>query len=355
MKPSPHRRQRSTAPRPAITGTLRVAGLGGLTASLGEMGVPLGPLLAAAGLPFTLFDAPDNLIEVGAAARLLELAAERSRCPHLGLLCGQRFRPDTIGIVGQMAQNASDIGSGLRGLILNLHLHGHAFVPTLTVAAGAAEFGMTLASDVPGNTIPAVDLGMAAAFTILRALCGPTWAPTEVLLVHQPMAGREPYDRLFGVRVQFGSDRNAVTFMSTWLKRRVHGANVAKRALLERELAVIAQQHPLPAATSTRRALIACIATGNASVEAVAAAMGLHPRSLNRRLAQESTSVFELLKAVRFQIARDLLENTSLSIGEIASTLLYANIGAFTRAFRLWSHQSPSDWRMKRRRRRSGE
>lgn len=169
--------------------------------------------------------------------------------------------------------------------------------------------------------------------------------------MHQPLAGREPYDRVFGVRVQFGSDRNAVTFMASWLERPVHGASVLKRALLERELAVIAQQQSLPAATSARRALIACIAGGNASVEAVAAAMGLHPRRLNRRLAQEATSVFELLKMVRFQIARDLLENTSLSISEIASTLLYANIGAFTRAFRLWSNQSPSDWRMKRRKR----
>jgi len=333
---------------------VRVAGLGGLTASLGEMGVPIGPLLAEAGLKPTLFDAPDNLVDVGAAARLLELAAERSGCPHLGLLCGRRFRPETLGIVGQMAQNASDIGSSLRGLILNLHLHGHAFVPTLTEAGGMAEFGMTLASDLPGSTIPAVDLGMAAAFTILRALCGPAWAPTDVLLVHQPVADREPYDRLFGVRVEFGGDRNAITFMATWLERPVHGANAARRALLERELAVIAQQHRLPAATSARRALITCIASGNASVEAVAAAMGLHPRSLNRRLAQEGTSVFELLKTVRYQIARDLLENTSLSISEIASTLLYANIGAFTRAFRHWSRQSPSDWRLKRRRRRPG-
>lgn len=315
------------------------------------MGVPLGPLLAEAGLEPTLFDTPDNLVEVGAAARLLELAAEKSRCPHLGLLCGQRFRPDTLGIVGQTAQNASDIGRSLRGLILNLHLHGHAFVPTLTVSAGVAQFGMTLASDLPGNTIPAVDLAMAAAFAILRALCGPTWTPTDVLLVHQPVASREPYDRLFGVRVQFGCDRNAITFMASWLERTVHGASVAKRALLERELAVITQQQTLPAATLARRALIACIAGGNASVEAVAAAMALHPRSLNRRLAQEGTSVFELLKTVRFQIARDLLENTSLSISEIASTLLYANIGAFTRAFRLWSKQSPSDWRMKRRNR----
>lgn len=315
--------------------------------------VPLGPLLDATGLPRTLFDDPENLVDIARAARLLEMAAEQSGYPHLGLLCGRRFSPDTIGIVGRLAQNASDVGSALRGLILNLHLNGHAFVPTLGVVSGTAEFGMRLSSDLQGNTVPVVDLGMAAAFTIVRALCGPQWTPLEVLVVHRQFASRKPYDGAFGVRVQFGSDRNAITFDAAWLMRRVHGANAARRTVLERELAVIAQRHQLPAATTARRALIACIARGNLSVDAVAAVMGLHPRTLNRRLAREGTSLLALMKAVRFQIARDLLENTALPITEIAATLLYANIGAFTRAFRLWSRASPSDWRVKHGRSRS--
>jgi AraC-like DNA-binding protein len=313
------------------------------------MEVSLDPLLDEVGLPRTLFDDPENLVDLDKAARLLALAAEQTNCPHFGLLSGQKVGPDAIGIVGRLAQNASDVGSGLRGLILNLHLNGYAFVPTLTLASDTAEFGLWLSADLPANTIPIIDHGMAAAFTILRTLCGPGWTPMDVLLVHRPTSSREPYNRFFGVPVQFGRDRNAITFAATWLERRVHGANVAKRKLLERELAVIAQRHRLRVATTARRALITCVARGNVSVDAVAAAVGLHPRSLNRRLAREGTSVFELLKEVRFQIARDLLANTSLPITEIAATLVYSNIGAFTRAFHLWSRESPSDWRLKRR------
>ena len=327
-------------------GTVRVAGLGGLRAVLDERGISLPPLLDAAGLPKSLFDDPDNLVDLHRAAQLLDLAAGQAGCPHLGLLCGQLFRPDTIGVVGRLAENATDIGSGLRGLTLNLHLHGHAFVPTLTTVGDSAEFGMRLSPDLRGNTVPAIDLGMAAAFAIVSALCGPGWAPSEVLLGRRPPVRREPYDRFFGVRVRFDSDRNAIVFPATWLGRPVHGASAAKRALLERELAVMAQRQPLPAAAMARRSAIACIARGHLSVAAVASALGIHPRMLNRRLAQERTSVFELIKEVRFQIARDLLANTSLPITEIAATLLYANNGTFTRAFRLWSGESPRDWRL---------
>jgi AraC-like DNA-binding protein len=340
-------RQASAASGVVRAGTVRVAGLSGLTFVLREKGFSLRRLLAATGLPRDLFDDPDNLIDLEAAACLLALAAKRIDCPHLGLLCGQRFRPDTIGIVGRLAQNATDIGSGLRGLTLNLHLHGHAFVPTVTVVDDVAEFGMRLSAELPGNTVPAVDLGVAAAFTILRMLCGPEWTPLEVLLGRRPVAGRAVYDRFFGVHVRFDSDRNGIVFSSAWLGRRVHGASAATRELLERKLAAVAQRQSLSAATMTRRSLIACFARGRLSVRAVAAAMGLHPRTLNRRLELEGTSVFELAKEVRFQIARDLLANTSLPITEIAATLLYANSSAFTRAFRLWSRYSPSDWRRK--------
>lgn len=328
-------------------GTTRVGSICALPAVLERLGVRLEPMLDEVGLPRSLFAAPDSVVDIGKAKRLLDLAAERTRCPYLGLLVGKRHRPETIGIAGRLAQSARDVGSALRGLALNLHLNGHAFVPSLTVTPDAAEFGLRLATDLPGPTRPVVDLGMAGAFAIVQAICGPQWSPTGVLLVHQPGGSRAPYDKVYGVRVQFGSNRNAIVFPTPWLRRPVHGANPASLALLERELAVIADHNRLPPATATRRVLLACIARGDVSVRAVAAASDLHPRALNRRLARERTSVFELLKLVRYQISRDLLENTSLSITEIAATLAYANIGSFTRAFRLWSGTSPSDWRLK--------
>lgn len=298
-----------------------------------------------AGLPQTLFDDPNSTVQVVKAIRLLNLAARQADCPQLGLLCGQRHQPETIGIVGRLARNARDIGSALRGLALNLHLNGHAFAAALTVSGDTAEFSLRLATEVRVDTRVTVDLGLAGAFEIVRTICGPRWSPTGVQIVHAPEGSRQPYDRYYGVHVQFGSDRNAIVFPAQWLGRPVHNANPERLALLERELAVMAQQNRLPPVAAARRILLACVARGDMSAAAVASAMGMHPRSLNRLLALEGTSVFELMKEVRFQIARDLLANTSLSIGEIAATLVYANIGAFTRAFRLWSGFTPSDWR----------
>jgi AraC-like DNA-binding protein len=48
---------------------------------------------------------------------------------------------------------------------------------------------------------------------------------------------------------------------------------------------------------------------------------------------------------VRFEIACELLENTDMALGQIAATLKYSEPSAFTRAFRRWCGQTPSEWR----------
>ena len=48
---------------------------------------------------------------------------------------------------------------------------------------------------------------------------------------------------------------------------------------------------------------------------------------------------------VRFEIARQLLEDTEVPLGQIAAALRYSEASAFTRAFRRWSGQTPTAWR----------
>jgi AraC-like DNA-binding protein len=71
----------------------------------------------------------------------------------------------------------------------------------------------------------------------------------------------------------------------------------------------------------------------------------MHGRTLSRRLRAYGTSFRELADEVRFEIARQMLENTELEVAEIAITLDYADASAFTRAFRRWSDTTPARWR----------
>jgi AraC-like DNA-binding protein len=66
---------------------------------------------------------------------------------------------------------------------------------------------------------------------------------------------------------------------------------------------------------------------------------------LNRRLEEQNCTFQGLVDEIRFEIARQLLENTRMSMSNIAVTLDYSDASAFTRAFRRWSGMAPTVWR----------
>jgi AraC-like DNA-binding protein len=73
--------------------------------------------------------------------------------------------------------------------------------------------------------------------------------------------------------------------------------------------------------------------------------MRISQSTLYRRLSLENKSFQRLLDNRREALAKRLLENSRMSIAEIASALGYAENASFTRAFRRWTKTSPRRYR----------
>ena len=80
-------------------------------------------------------------------------------------------------------------------------------------------------------------------------------------------------------------------------------------------------------------------------IDYVAEKLCMSTRTLRRRLKEEGTSYRELLDEIRFGLAREYLEKTTLPMEEICRLLGYSEAGNFSHAFRRWSGQSPRAWR----------
>ncbi len=95
----------------------------------------------------------------------------------------------------------------------------------------------------------------------------------------------------------------------------------------------------------SRIALRPVLLNGPPLLGAVAAEVGLHPRTLRRRLADEGTTFEALRDEMRFTIAKEFLAMTDLPMGEISAALGFASPGVFSEAFRKWSGATPGQWR----------
>lgn len=98
-----------------------------------------------------------------------------------------------------------------------------------------------------------------------------------------------------------------------------------------------------------RRVLHNLLLDGRGTLGQVAELFELHRRTLNRRMREQGLTVKRLIDEVRYEIARQLLSETDLSVMELATVLGYADATAFTRAFRRWSGTGPAAWRAARR------
>jgi AraC-like DNA-binding protein len=74
--------------------------------------------------------------------------------------------------------------------------------------------------------------------------------------------------------------------------------------------------------------------------------MGMSPRTLTRRLSEGGMTFRALVQQTQERISRDLLQNSSDTIGEIAFQTGFSEQSAFSRAFKRWTGKSPLDYRV---------
>jgi AraC-like DNA-binding protein len=330
-------------------GTVRVGGAMAIPAVLGSLGADAAAVFAEARIDLALFDDPDNLISNAARIHLLNLCAARTECRHFGLLVGQRTGLPAFGLVGFLVQHSPDVGTALRSFVRYLHLHVRGTAPTLAVNGRRASLGYEIHQPRVEAVDQLVDGALAVGFNILRTLCGPDWMPVEVLLAHPKPKDTNPFSRFFEAPLRFDAGQNAVVFSAEWLNHRLPGADPELRRLLQKQIDALDARYSEDFSEQVRTVLRTALLTGHGRADQVAGLFSMHSRTLHRRLLACGTSFQELLDEARFNVARQMLEDSVAGVSEIAEALDYSNASAFTRAFRRWSGTTPAAWRTDQR------
>jgi AraC-like DNA-binding protein len=330
-----------------IEGTRRVAGLEGVPKLLRRLGADPAAVLRCAGLPPTALDDPDAAISYAQIGALLGCAALATGLEHIGLLTGAGWQLDHLGLVGQLVRNSPTFGDALQSAVLHHWLNGAGGAPFLFRAGSTVEIGYALyATGVP-HSDHVYDAALSAWFALLRELRGgASWVPSQVLLPRSRPANVAPYLRTFGAPVTFDSDYAALRFPASQLTERLAGADPRRLVALGQTLTAIG---PEPIAPRSHRLVRIMLARGDTKAESLAATLSLSRRTLDRRLKAHDLSFQAVLDGVRYEAAQQLLEISNVDIGSVARALGYTEPSPFTRAFRRWSGQTPSEWRRHRR------
>ena len=328
---------------------IRGTALSGYCALTADLGADPVQLLRSVGIRPDDTEDIDGFISLRGAVRALELAAEATAAPDFGRQLALRQDVRILGPLAVAVRTAATVADVFavfeafvaaysRGIFITVH-------PLPDPAWSFLQWDLRL-DPMPAHR-QAVELSLGVIFGALRTFLGDGYRPAEVHIAHEPLSPESSYRKYFGCPVRsqaaFAGFRVATADLARPLDRDllVHRTAIAYLA----STADADTDHPVVRSVSAmvRRML----PTGTVGVEAVAHDFGLHPKALQRRLADEGTTFSAVVDRVRRDTAARLLRDTDMTLAHLARELGYAEQSVLTRACRRWFGCGPLAYRQR--------
>jgi AraC-like DNA-binding protein len=344
---------------PLSAPTIRANVLAGIVLELRKQGAAVDRLLRKHVGYAGGFADPYEQIPLARFVSFLEDAALAVEDPLLGAKLGARSRLEDLGPVGLIFLASANLQTAL-GQLKN-------FFPVLQ---GATRVELDARGAMPeyvyqilGHAIwprrQDAELTLSATCSAIRSLLGEGWSPVEVHFEH----ARAPHDtrqigsalyEIFRAPILFGQPANRLILAPHDLVRPVASRGESMAPHLERHLQDLMRTEQTrfdSCASQVSNIISKRLGRTNLEVHSIADEIGLSPRTLQRRLAEEGTSLRDLVRRHRSHVVDRLLKDRKTKMTVIAHDVGYADATTFSRAFKSWSGATPRDHRVARVRR----
>ena len=314
-----------------------------------QRGVAAEDLCDTSGVSLELLKGKDDVeLNPTVIVKLLKNAQQLCNDPLFGLHFGESLQLAALGAVGEIIKSSETVGQGLT-LAAN-------FTPIVTdlfrmeVTKGEGTFLIRLIETMPTNYNGFVqqmaDFLLVFAIHELNGLLLKKVAPVEI---HYPykMDEEKEYERVFRCRPQSTIGDLSMEFDNALWDEPILTANydIQKMFLAKVSKSVRDPIENISFQVSVMDYLMKNSYLGILSLEDVASNFNMTPRSLQRRLQQESVTFQQLADSVRKSLAVSYLESGKYQIKEVSYMLGYNELSAFSRAFKRWTGKAPFEYR----------
>jgi AraC-like DNA-binding protein len=312
------------------------------------------PLLKALDLAPDLLDDPEAKLPLERVGCLLDRAARALAMPDFGMRLAQYQDLSVVGSIAVIALHSRDFGAAMRSLARYWSYHTPGGVlevieETREPAHVEIRYEISIADDEARRQ--ALELSFAVMLRFLRLYVPAAIAQTCVTFRHAQSLDGRIYRRHFRCPTRFEQDFNALTlplrFAHVPLSRT---ANEELRAAAERYVSSVVRRFPLDIGNQVRALAEQQLAYGAADIGRIAAQLNFHPRTLQRRLAEQGLSFYELVDELRRDRAQELLCQHAIPLSRIGDLLGYTRQSTFIQACHRWFGMPPGAIRTARSR-----
>lgn len=311
-----------------------------LLRTVNQHGIDPGRLIGEQGLSLDAVLSGAMRIDMDVMTRLWTRARALTADPTLGLKVARNMRPTTFSSLTTALYAVPDLQTALRVMAR----YGNIFTDGGFWWVREDPAGMELVVLRRRLIVNEVsDAVFGGILKVLQDISSPDLRPSHVHIGREQPANPAPWHAAFGRSVTFhDTETSFMRFPRAPLETKLFGYDAAvfnhSVALMESQLAGL--RHG-PTTAYVRAQILSTLGTDLEDIESVAAAMGLTPRTLQRRLREESQSFRGLVDDVRRETATRYLVDSVVPVTEIGARLGYGNLPSFTRACYRWHGVSP--------------
>lgn len=320
----------------------------GLAKELEQRGLDAPALFAQSGLDYALLDAPEARYLVSNTTALWQKAVELTADEALGLKAIRHITPATFHAVGLSVMASATLEEAFGRMSRFVDLVTDA--SEMKLCTDATHFVVEL--NLREGAQPAIQSmdGFACLLANAgRGLGEPSLLPLRVELSRpHPQPGNLGFfEKSFVAPVAFGQPGIRIVYALDTVKARLKGANrLIAEHLDQASQAAIERLKPSPTLRkSVRDLVLRNLQQGAPNLDDVASHLAMSTRNLQRKLAEEGSSLADIVDDVRREEAKRLLANTQAPLTAIALDLGFSDASAFSRACKRWFGKPPSELR----------
>lgn len=315
--------------------------------ALRQKGIDPEPLFGRCELPLPSTNDPMVRLSNQEVSRLFAASVEATGDPCFGLRVADAFHPGNLHALGY----ALMASASLRNLCDRLHNFYRIASQNadISVEEPNGEFWLVTRVLHPDQIcFETHDAFVALIVRFMRFIYGPLLNPTRLELTRpDPGSGYRPtYAAYFNCEITYGCDRIRIGLDPAIVDIPLPGAS--------RELAQMHDQTVMQylqrlergdIVNRVRTVIVDELSSCSLNKQRVADRLHMSARSLQMKLADRDCSFQEIMDSTRKGLALGYIEQSAISITEMAYLLGFSEVSNFTRAFKRWTGKSPRDYR----------
>lgn len=326
---------------------IRAEGFDSIDTLLRELGKDPAAAFAHVGLTPGILqgDNKNQNIEYRCFLDLLNHCAAITGRKDFGNLLSSYQDMTVIGLPGRAMYEAPTFRAALEDIVDFFHLHMNGmkvgFEEHDRISLITLEIIMPFSPDYRQQ----IELSLGIGLRFIRRLLGQDWCPNEVYFDYPKDSGSASTEALFRCPVNYGQEFSGYTFDSAVLDLLQEQFNSQEHQILYDYLCLQTRAVKRDFVLDVREQLIHALRKGDTSIDSVSKGLGLHRRTLQRRLSSRGHQYQDLLEQTRMDLAHRYLRLLQIPITQISDMLGYADLSSFSRSFRRFFGVSPRTWR----------